>query len=202
MVNILNSDQSISQYAFNTLGFNNCPEDWFSNITNVTIANAYYDQYGVMPYSAAPNGPKNFVMDILNQTIPDPQPNLTVNGETLGLRGIVSVPAGTPLAGASPYHLITIARNSTWTYLKDSLVHLLIDPNGTVYTMQAYSKQVDANLTSQDLDSTNIGGKLQLPSGWRYETRQLNERLDNVANGATNTIGDNLRNGYQITPTL
>ena len=202
LINVLNPDNSTSQYVFNSLGFNDCPLDWYNTLTTQSFVDAYTIQYNSTPYSAGLNGHRFFAMDIINQTLPVPQATLVVNNQTLGLRGIVAVLAGTPLVGGPPFDIITIARNSTWTYLKDHVVHNLVDPNGTIFTMQSYTQQVVADLTSKDLDKPDIGGLLKLPTGWSYETRRLQDRLDNVANGVTNTVSDNLRNGYQITPTI
>ena len=46
-------------------------------------------------------------------------------------------------------------------------------PDGTTYVMQSYSLVVDPRLTRSRL--AQLGGRLQLPDGWRYRVRRLEE---------------------------
>ena len=196
--NIVNSDHSVTQFAFNTLGYNDCPVDQFSTITKQNVMDAYYAAYGVTPVSATLNGHRFFVIDSLIEVLPDPVPTLTVNGTEFGWRGTVTIPSGGATIGSQPYVSITIARDSTWKYKKDRLVYELIDPTGDVYTMQSFSQQVDPSLTINDLK--HLGPKDHLPVGWKYRVRRLEANLDLVAAGTTQIINDYFHNAYQINP--
>ena len=55
-------------------------------------------------------------------------------------------------------------------------MHLLREPNGTVWVLQEYTKAVDPSLTADNLDT--IGSKLKnLPEGWTFETKVLTKNL-------------------------
>ena len=55
-------------------------------------------------------------------------------------------------------------------------MHLLREPNGTVWVMQEYTKDVDPSLTLDNLHQ--VGSKLKgLPKGWVFETKVLTKEL-------------------------
>ena len=55
-------------------------------------------------------------------------------------------------------------------------MHLLREPDGTVWVLQEYTKAVDPSLTPDNLDT--VGSKLKnLPKGWKFETKVLTENL-------------------------
>ena len=193
------ADGTLSQIAFNTLGFNLCPADQWSTITKQNVIDAYYTAYGVMPVSATLNGRRFWVLDsMIDNSTPTSPDLLTVNGMEFGYKATVTVPLGTPTAGSSPYVVNNVTRSSTWTYKKGRLVYELTDPTGNVYVMQAYSQQIDPLMTLKKLPF--IGPNDHLPAGWKYKARKLEANLDLVAAGSTQVIQDYFRNSYQINP--
>ncbi|MNC83763.1 hypothetical protein D3C75_1379060 [compost metagenome] len=61
--------------------------------------------------------------------------------------------------------------------------------------MQSYSQNIDKNLKIDDLE--NLGDVLELPEGWKYEAKILEEESKLESNGAAIVINDNLQNAYQ-----
>ena len=72
----------------------------------------------------------------------------------------------------NPYLPSVIQRNTKWTWWAGKPVYLLREPNGTVWVMQEYTKEIDPTLTIDGLDQ--VGSKLKnLPKGWTFETKVL-----------------------------
>ena len=57
------------------------------------------------------------------------------------------------------------------------------------------SDQLDPNLTIDDLET--LGDKLDLPAGWTYPARVLDEDSKLTADGKAYIINDELLNTYQ-----
>ena len=100
---------------------------------------------------------------------------------------------------ATPYSPNLIYRNSNWIWHAGTPVHLLREPNGTVWVMQEYTRDVDPSLTLDNLNE--VGGKLKnLPKGWTFETKVLTKELSlNTArcDGWAAIIRDDLHCTYQ-----
>lgn len=97
-----------------------------------------------------------------------------------------------------PYQTSEIQRATKWLYKKGSDVHKLLSPDGKFYVMQSYTTQVDNSLTFAQL--SQLGGKLNLPSGWGFETTVLTQDLavdPTKANGTAHIVRDDLANVYQ-----
>ena len=76
----------------------------------------------------------------------------------------------------NPYSPNLIYRNSNWIWHAGTPVHLLREPNGTVWVMQEYTQDVDPSLTLDNLQQ--VGSKLKnLPQGWTFETKVLTQDL-------------------------
>ena len=69
-----------------------------------------------------------------------------------------------------------IRRHTVWTFKAGKSVFLLREPGGPVWVLQEYTKAVDPGLTPDNLNA--LGGKLKnLPEGWTFETKVLDEDL-------------------------
>ena len=69
-----------------------------------------------------------------------------------------------------------IYRNTNWVWHAGKPVYLLREPSGTVWVLQEYGNEVDETLTADNLD--RLGGMYQnLPEGWTFETKILDEEL-------------------------
>ena len=86
-------------------------------------------------------------------------------------------------------------RTTVYVYEQGREVYELVAPDGTSYVMQSYSLAVDPTLTEADLPS--LGSRLSLPSGWRYQVRQLPRKWTLQIEGEARVIQDELENSYQ-----
>lgn len=195
------ADGVITEHVFNTLGFNTCPKDIWSTITEQNVIDAYNAAYGStgLATSATLNGRRHWVMDTIksnggNSSSPD---TLTVNGMELGKKAILTVPAGQATIGTNAYEVSTVQRSTTYVFKKGRKVYELVDPDKNVYVMQSYTDAI-APLTLKKLNF--IGKYNQLPKGWKYRVRTLDQDLNLTANGATQIVNDYFRNTYQINP--
>lgn len=99
---------------------------------------------------------------------------------------------------SKPYTAALITRDTEWLYLKGKPVYLLRAPDGIVWVMQVYSKAKDPSLSLDNLDQ--LGGKLQLPAGWKFEVKLLDKDLalqPRWASGQAHILWDSLGNAYQ-----
>ena len=117
--------------------------------------------------------------------------NLLYGGEMTGAEMMAQM--------QTPYSPNLIYRNSNWIWHAGTPVHLLREPNGTVWVMQEYTKDVDPSLTLDNLHQ--VGSKLKgLPKGWIFETKVLTKELSlNTArcDGWAAIIRDELHCTYQ-----
>jgi hypothetical protein len=129
------------------------------------------------------------------------EPGEVASFEGLEMRHLATVqlPAGSlvgdNLEGQS-YTENTIERETEYVFRAGWPVYELISPDGQVYVMQSYSQMVDPALTQGDLST--LGDRLDLPEGWRYRVRELDEDLTVLTvGGLAHVIQDDLKNTYQ-----
>ena len=111
------------------------------------------------------------------------------------LKGVKMGEHGKPFPAYTPAHP---SRHSKYAWKAGSEVYLLRDPDGKAWIMQAYTDLVDKSLTIDGL--RDLGSKLKLPPGWKYEAKTLDRELtyEPVAPGYTAYfISDDLQNAYQ-----
>lgn len=99
---------------------------------------------------------------------------------------------------SKPYTAARITRDTEWLYLKGRPVYLLRTPEGIVWIMQVFSRKIDKTLSLETLD--RLGGKLQLPEGWKFEVKVLDRDLSlqpRWADGQAHILWDSLGNAYQ-----
>ena len=194
------SGNTLTQHVFNTLPYGPCLSQQFATITEQDISNAYNAAYSANSTSADINGPRAWVVDQITATggVTSSGDSLTVNGIKFGLTGMLTFPVGSPPLGSDPYVPYTVNRNTIYLYRAGTLVYELTDPNGNVYVMQAYSKQIDPSLTLNALK--DIGPTNQLATGWTYSSRRLPADLTLTAAGSTTIVNDHYANTYQINP--
>lgn len=76
----------------------------------------------------------------------------------------------------SAYLPSLIYRNTNWIFYAGKPVYLLREPNGTVWVLQEFTKDVNPELTADTLDRLGSLYK-ELPEGWTFETKTLTENL-------------------------
>jgi hypothetical protein len=64
-----------------------------------------------------------------------------------------------------------------------------------VYVMQSMSRNVDPDLGIEQLPT--LGQRLELPPGWQYRVRTLEEELVVPARGDAHIVFDEFENNYQ-----
>jgi hypothetical protein len=126
-------------------------------------------------------------------------------GEVVDFQGVKMAWAGDMSADeimqhfSGPYIIGKILRNTNWIYKAGKPVYLLREPNGLVWVMQEFTKEVDATLTIDNL--AEIGSKLKnLPEGWVFETKIIDRdlTLDTRRTGMwASIIRDELGNTYE-----
>jgi len=102
------------------------------------------------------------------------------------------------IVGTKPYSVAKIKRDTEWFYQKGKPAYLLRTPEGKVWVLQVYTKVKDPTLSMETLDQ--LGGKLQLPEGWKFEVKVLDKDLSlqprRVADTEAFIMRDNLGNTY------
>lgn len=147
------------------------------------------------------NGPRYFIVDGTAETGDGTGGTGTAAGGAAVSRQFgditMTLLATTDVSEASEeYAPDLVARTTTWTYAAGTEVYELTDPEGNVYTMQSYSRIVDTDLTAADLPT--LGDQLELPDGWSYSSRILDEPLQvELSPEGAIVIQDDLRNSYQ-----
>jgi hypothetical protein len=180
---------------YNTTDLNNsanpldtCP----ATIWDKLDAEALKKQYDVL--GVFKNGPRGWAMDWIEL------PTGTVKTfDDLQARwmGQVQLPKDVDLhkKGSSAYKPTVVARKSEMTFQKGKPVFIIDDADGMPWVMQAFSQIVDPNLTYEDLQT--LDKKLNLPAGWKYRTKVLDQDLTiKAVNGHARIVQDDLENTY------
>jgi hypothetical protein len=172
--------------VYNTLGLNECPDETWKRMNPKKIAR----EKGVT--AAVLNGPRYFVMD-RNGLMSE------VGGvdhfDGLDMRALATVQLKS-LTKREPYTENTVERKSEYVYEAGKYVYELQAPGGVRYIMQSYSLEIDKTLNESAL--LNLGSKLKLPKGWKFQARKLDQDLIVRNQGAeAQVLQDNLQNSYQ-----
>ncbi|MSO48085.1 MAG: hypothetical protein EXQ67_08385 [Thermoleophilia bacterium] len=181
---------------YNTIGYNDCPEDKWVTITEEEV-NADYGSE-----EAKINGPRFWAFDTLIGSGSSTGGKTYVFGGPDGIemqvRGSLETKPREGTVGEEFYTVNEVGRDTIFVYDADQLVFELTDPEGQVYMMQSYAQIADKTLTYDQL--ATMGSKLDLPEGWTYASRMLTERFElntDVSDGKAFVINDNLYNSYQ-----
>ena len=116
-------------------------------------------------------------------------------GIEMNLRATVEIGLLKQILGDKRFTPNQINRTTNFVYKAGSPIYELISPAGEVYVMQSYSQIVNPSLSMKDL--VVLGNQLNLPAGWQYQSRILEQDLSLVANGVAYVLQDNLSNSYQ-----
>ena len=146
------------------------------------------------------NGPRNFVVDGTVDTGDGTGTGAASGGETtpkqFGDVTMMLLATTEATEESSAYVPDLVERTTTWTFEAGTEVYELTDPDGNVYTMQSYSLIEDRTITFEDLPT--LGDRLDLPDGWSYSSRVLDEPLQvALSQDGAVVVTDDLRNSYQ-----
>jgi len=185
---------------YNTLGLNNqnqtkppnsCPLALWNNISETAIAT----QFNVP--TVWKNGPRFWVVDTITLPVGT---ELNFNGLNARWFAYPNYPPNVASIGitAGSYIKTYVKRTSQMQWNKGKEAFILTDPSGSPYVMQAAAQIVDQNLTYKDL--TTLGDKLQMPAGWKYQTKILPQDLivKPYSNGTAIITQDSLGNSYDL----
>lgn len=180
----------IEATVYNTLGLNECPDDVRWTLDPEAIKKTYRTRAVIL------NGPRYFLMDKIS--IADPGEEIfDFGGLQMRRLATVPLPLGSLLGGLRrhPYTEQPVRRTTVYGWGQGREVYELIAPDGATYVMQSYSLAVDPTLSEAELRS--LGARLQLPQGWRYRVRRLEEEWTLSVDGEARVVQDELENSYQ-----
>lgn len=176
--------------VFNTQGLNHCPEGQWKDLTKESVEKTHNASFVLL------NGPRYWTMDEIQaggNTVNNIQESF--GGIEMNLRATVTLGLMKQLIGSQNYSPNEIMRTTNFIYKSGTAVYELISPVGEVYMMQSYSQIINPKLEMRDLPG--LAKQLQMPSGWKYQTRKLQQDLSLKANGIAYVLQDNLKNSYQ-----
>ena len=190
------SDGASTTEVWGTPGVGPCDDEAWRAIDPDAVA-AEFDATSVFM-----NGPRYFVVDGAVDTATGGGGTGVAAGGVAEVRsfGDVSMTLLATVADdgaeSDAYAEELVVRTMTWTYGAGTEIYELVDPDGDVYVMQSYSLIQDAELEADDL--ATLGDRLDLPQGWSYTARVLDEpmQLGLSPDGAI-VVQDELANSYQ-----
>jgi hypothetical protein len=182
-------DTGLVAEVYGTQLLNDCPQEIWGTLDADEIAK---DLGAVM---VKLNGPRHWVLDGFGTKVQVVEPIFhDFNG--MQMRRIAEVDLGNEPAQI-PYTERHVNRGAIFFFDAGSQVYELINAAGVAYVMQAYCIGVDPSLTEDQLPG--LGSRLDLPEGWTFRTRILDEELivDTTATVAT-VLQDELENTYTL----
>jgi len=173
--------------VYNTYPLNDCPAELWDTLDPEAIAR---DNGAV---AALLNGPRYFLMSQIGKNAAGPQTTRSFGGIDMIEQATVVLSSNNP----QPYSVNKVDRRAIFTFDAGRPVFELVDPEDQRWVMQTWSQVVDKELGLDDLPA--LGSRLNLPTGWRYETRTLTSPLivDTTTREA-HVIQDELTNSYSL----
>ena len=173
--------------VYNTFPLNDCPAELWDTLD----AEALAKENGAA--AALLNGPRYWLMSAIEKNSDGPQEMKSFGGIDMIRQATVKLSSMSP----APYTVNRVDRRAVFTFEAGRPVFELVDPQGQRWVMQTWSQVVDRNLTLDDLPG--LAARLQLPDGWRYETRTLTSPLtvDTTTRDA-HVTQDELTNSYSL----
>lgn len=185
------TESGLTAEVYNTYPLNDCPSDQWATLDPAAIA----IEAGV-PLALA-NGPRYWLMDSVRKSDQDSIITKVFGG--LAMNRYAQVVVGKPESVGVPYTPQSVDRKSTFAFAAGQMVFVLVTPEGLEYIMQSWSQQRDPALSESDL--ANLGSRLQLPDGWRFESRVLDQELVvDTSNAPARVLQDELLNSYSLIP--
>ncbi len=173
--------------VYNTFPLNDCPAELWDALD----AEALADENGAV--AALLNGPRYWLMSAIEKSSDTPQETKSFGGIDMIRQATVELSSMSP----APYTVNRVDRRAVFTFDIGRPVFELVDPQCQRWVMQTWSQVVDKTLTLEDL--ADLAARLQLPEGWRYETRTLTAPLtvDTTTRDA-HVTQDELTNSYSL----
>lgn len=166
---------------------NDCPAELWTRLDAEAIAR---DNGAV---AALLNGPRHWLMSSIEKAAESQQQTRTFGGIDMIRQATVRLSSMNP----APYTVNRVDRRTVFNFDAGRPVFELVDPEGRRWVMQTYSQAVDAGLTLDGLPG--LGSRLNLPDGWRYETRVLAEPLSvDTTTRDAHVTQDDFANSYSL----
>jgi len=173
--------------VYNTFPLNDCPAQLWDKLDADALAR---ENDAV---AALLNGPRYWLMSSIDKVATGPQETKTFGGIEMIRQATVQLASQNP----APYSVNKVARHTVFHFDAGRPVFELVAPDGQRWVMQTWSQIVDAKLGLEDLPG--LGRRLNLPEGWRYETRVLTERLSvDTSTQDAHVMQDDLTNTYSL----
>jgi len=185
---------------FNTFGNNNaadpkdtCPASSWDPIDAKALATKWSVAF------AYKNGPRWWVSDTATVEASSISTDFSgINAKWMGGSHIPPKAFDELKAGKFPvpaYHPVPSLRRSTYIFKAGKQVFMLVSPDGMKWVMQAFNQNVIKDLNYDSLPQ--LGTKLKLPTGWKFETKVLPKDLTLVApNGRQTIVSDDANSIY------
>jgi hypothetical protein len=189
VLTVFSRDGRFEAEVYGTQLINDCPQELWETLD----ANAIAAETGAIAVKL--NGPRYWTLDAFGQKLAVADPVLRdFNGITM--RRIATVDLG-EIPKLGPYTETKVNRGVIFFWDEGQTVHELVNPDGLAYIMQALCIGVDPSMTSESL--LTLGERLELPEGWAYRTRVLDEELivDTTETIAT-VLQDEFENSYTL----
>ena len=186
---VMARDEKLQADVYGTQMINDCPAELWDTLKADEIAK----DLGALFVKL--NGPRYWMLDGLGTKVAMVEPVMReFNG--LLMRRIATVDLGDTPASVS-YEERYVNRGAVFFFDAGSVVYELINAEGKAYVMQAYCVGVDPSLDQSNLGE--LAGRLDLPVGWSFRQRILDEELivDTTDHPAT-VVQDKLENTYTL----
>jgi hypothetical protein len=173
--------------VYNTFGLNDCPADLWSALDAKAIAT----ENGAA--TALLDGPRYWLMNGIEKPTQGPRIIKNFGGIDMVLESQTLLTAMNP----APYTANQVHRHSVSTFDAGEEVYELCDPALRRWLMQTWSQIVDPDLSRSDLPG--LGERLDLPSGWTFQSRTLTTPLSiDTTTHAAQVLRDDLTNSYSL----
>ena len=174
--------------VFNSFLLNECPDELWQRLDPVMIARQYGAALTVL------NGPRYWMMDGVAK-VANIEPVVRDFGG-IAMRRVATIELDGLLV-SNYYQERSVDRGAMFVFDAGRPVHLLHSDIEKSYVLQAYCVAVDAGLDQGTL--TTLGERLDLPKGWSYETRVLdNELVVDTTTRVATVVQDELQNTYSL----
>lgn len=182
------SPSGITATVYNSFPMGDCPDGQWKELDAASIA---AEQGAAL---ALLNGPRFWLMDEVTRDLTD------VVSETFGtieMNRYATVDITDPTSLGERYSPQTVDRRSTFIFRAGHEVYTLTADDGRRFVMQSWSQQVEPTLSENDL--ADLGQRLELPAGWKYEAIALTSDLVVGASAQpAQVLQDELLNSYSL----
>ncbi|MEM9301716.1 MAG: haloalkane dehalogenase [Pseudomonadota bacterium] len=164
-----------------------CPADLWQALD----ADAIQAEYGAL--LALLNGPREIAVDG-GQFSSTGSERRSYGGIEMAQQAQLTV-TPTDVEDRSAYTEASVARVNVFEQWAGTASYELVSDEGVRYVMYSTSQEIDPDLTIADL--AGLGERLDLPEGWTWAARTLEEDLIIETQGEAIVLQDDFRNSYQ-----